>query len=154
MKLPALLLMMILLVAATQRTPEQVRAWQTQRGWLQGGAWQAHDTWQEHRAQRWSSDQRTWTQRGGYGGFVIPQDRFDRNFGAQHVFRVRTRPVIYLGYPRIEFGGYSFLLVYPWPEYWPDNWYDVNDLFIEYDDGYYLHNRGYAQVRLAIAVLL
>ena len=42
----------------------------------------------------------------------------------------------------------------PWPEYWSDNWYAVDDLYIDYDDGYYLHNRNYSQVRLAITVAL
>ena len=140
--------------SSTQHTAEQVRVWQDQKGWLKAGAWQPHETWQEHRAQRWSADSRTWAQRGGYGGFTIPQERFESNFGKQHLFHIQTRPVLYLGYPRIEYGGYSLLLVDPWPEYWPDNWYDVNEVYIDYDGGYYLHNRGYAQVRLAIAVLL
>lgn len=137
-----------------RRTPEQARAWQEQRGWLKPGAWQAHQTWQENRAQRWSSDHRTWPQRGSYGGSYIPQDRFSLNFGDRHMFRIHSQPVMYLGFPRFECSGYSFLLVDPWPEYWPDNWYDANDVYIDYDDGYYLHNRGYPQVRLAIAVVL
>jgi hypothetical protein len=134
-----------------QRTDQQARQWQEQRGWLkQGGGWPAYDTWKEGRAQKWSSDHRTWPERGGYGGYNIPPARFNLNFGSQHPFRLAARPVISSGYPRFEYSGYSFLLVDPWPEYWADNWYDVNDVYIDYDNGYYLHNRGYAQVRLAI----
>jgi hypothetical protein len=59
-----------------------------------------------------------------------------------------------MGYPRFEYGGYAFLLVDPYPEYWADNWYDSDDLYIDYDDGYYLYNRGYPQVRLAITIAL
>jgi hypothetical protein len=138
-----------------QRTQQQARAWQQQRGWLQGGGgWQGHDTWQQARAQRWSSDHRTWAQRGGYGGYYIPQDRFSLYFGNQHSFRLRTRPVMYMGYPRFEYSGFSFLLVDPWPEYWSENWYDSDDVYIDYDDGYYLYNRRYPQVRLAITIAL
>ena len=137
-----------------KRTDQQVRLWQEQKGWLKPGGWLAHDTWPETRAQRWSSDHRAWPERGGYGGYLVPAARFTLNFGAQHPFRLAARPIMAMGYPRFEYSGFSFLLVDPWPEYWPDNWYDVNDLYIDYDNGYYLHNRGYAQVRLAILVEL
>jgi hypothetical protein len=66
-------------------------------------------------------------------------------------------PTIYLGYPRFTYGGYSFLLVDPWPEYWADNWYATDDVYIAYDDydnGYYLYNRRYPAIRLAITVAL
>ena len=49
------------------------------------------------------------------------------------------------------------MLVDPWPEYWADDWYDTDDLYIDYDDydnGYYLCNRRYPDVRLAITVAL
>jgi hypothetical protein len=122
----------------------------------QGGAWQAHDSFQQTRAQHWSSDHRTWAQRGGYGGYYIPQTTFVLSFGNQHYFRLRTLPVMYMGYPRFEYGGVSFLLLDPWPEYWSDNWYGTNDLYIDYDEydgGYYLYNRSDHQIRLAIAVV-
>jgi len=61
---------------------------------------------------------------------------------------------MYLGYPRFEYSGISFLLVDPYPEYCAENWYDLDDVYIDYDDGYYLHNRSYPQVRLAIAIAL
>jgi hypothetical protein len=120
----------------------------------QGGGWQGRDTWQKSRAQRWYSDHRTWAQRGGYGGYRIPADRFSLSFGSRHSFRIRTRPVMYMGYPRLEYGGFSFLLVDPWPEYWSDNWYEYEDVYVDYDDGYYLHNPNYPQVKLALAVTL
>ena len=95
----------------------------------------------------WESDHRTWAQRGGYGGYYIPQDRFSLYFGSQHWFRMHSRPTIYMGYPRFSYGGFSFLLVDPWPEYWAENWYDTDDVYIDYDDGYYLYNRRYPGVR-------
>jgi hypothetical protein len=137
-----------------KRTEQQARAWQQERGWLKPGGWAGKDTWQQHRANRWSSDHRTWAQRGGYGGSYIPQDQFGRNFGFEHLFRLRGRPVLYAGYPRFEYSGVSFLVVDPWPEYWSDNWYDFDDVYIVYDDGYYLCNRAYSQVKLAIAVVI
>jgi len=60
-----------------------------------------------------------------------------------------------MGYPRFDYGGYSFLLLDPWPEYWSDNWYDSDDLYIDYGgDGYYLYNRRYPDVRLAVTILV
>jgi hypothetical protein len=44
-----------------------------------------------------------------------------------------------MGYPRFQYGGFSFMLVDPWPEYWAEDWYDTDDLYIDYDDGYYLY---------------
>jgi hypothetical protein len=131
-----------------------VQTWQQQRGWLQKGGWQGHDSWQQNRAQHWSSDHRNWSQRGGYGGYYIPQQTFGLYFGRQHFFRIRSRPTIYMGYPRFYYGGFSFLLVDPWPEYWHDNWYDADDVYIDYDDGYYLYNRNYPGVGLAITIVL
>jgi hypothetical protein len=62
---------------------------------------------------------------------------------------------MYLGYPRFEYGGYSFLMVDPWPEYWSDNWYASDDVYVDYDnDGYYLFDRNDPQVRLAVTIAL
>ncbi len=63
-------------------------------------------------------------------------------------------PVMYMGYPRFSYGGYSFLMVDPWPSAWSQNWYSTDDLYIEYNDGYYLYNRRYPQFGLAIMVAL
>ncbi len=136
------------------RTEQQAVAWQKQRGWLQRGGWQGNNTWQRSRAQQWEREHRTWVQRGGYGGYYIPQDRFNLYFGRQHWFRVHSRPIIYMGYPRFSYGGFTFLLVDPWPEYWAENWYEADDVFIDYDDGYYLYNRRSPSVRLAITVVM
>ena len=138
-----------------QRTQQQAVAWQQQRGWLQqGGGWRGQGTWQQSRAQRWESEHRNWTQRGGYGGYYIPQSRFSLYFGNQHWFRMHSRPTIYMGYPRFSYSGYSFMLLDPWPEYWEEDWYDTDDVFIDYDDGYYLYNRRYPSARLAITVVM
>jgi hypothetical protein len=57
-----------------------------------------------------------------------------------------------MGYPRFSYGGFSFLLLDPWPASWAANWYSADDLYIDYDDGYYLNNRRYPDFRLAVMV--
>ncbi len=136
-----------------ERTQQEAQIWQQQRAWIKSGGWTPRNTWEQGRAQRWATEHRTWAQRGGYGGALIAQDRFNLSFGNQHLFRLAAVPVMYLGYPRFEYGGVSFLLVDPWPEYWSTNWYSVDDLYIDFSDGYYLHNRTYSQVSLAITVV-
>jgi hypothetical protein len=136
------------------RTEQEAIAWQQQRGWLRQGAWEGRGNWHENRARHWAIEHRTWVQRGGYGGYFIPQERFRVSFGREHWFRIRTRPVIYMGYPRFSYGGFSFLLVDPWPESWAENWYDSDDVYIDYDGGYYLYNRRYPGIALAITVVM
>jgi hypothetical protein len=138
-----------------QRSQQQARTWQQQRGWTQqGGGWRGNATWQGDRSQNWASDHRSWEQRGGYGGYYIPQATFGISFGSQHFFRIRSRPVIFEGYPRFQYGGFSFLLVDPWPQDWSEDWYANDDVYIDYDDGYYLYNRSYPEQRLAITIAL
>jgi hypothetical protein len=135
-----------------QRSPQEAHAWARQAGWRQNGGWQEHHSWQEHRAHHWDDDHRTWGQRGGYGGAYIPEDRFYRHFGRDHFFRIRSRPTIYMGYPRFRYGGVGFIFVDPWPEYWTDTWYEDDEVYVDYDDGYYLYNRRYPGVAIAITV--
>ena len=45
------------------------------------GAWQGHASWQQDRSSNWQADHRTWAQRGGYGGYYIPQASFSLHFG-------------------------------------------------------------------------
>jgi hypothetical protein len=138
-----------------QRPQPQARAWQQQNGWREHGGWQGHPNWQQHRATNWQADHRTWGQRGGYGGYYIPQDRFQRRFGIDHGFRIGQRPVMYMGYPRFRYGGFSFMMVDPYPEYWSEDWYQSDDVYVDYtDDGYYLFNRRYPDAPIAITVVL
>ncbi len=46
------------------------------------------------------------------------------------------------------------MMVDPWPEYWAENCYAADDVYVDYDHGYYLYNRCYPQVRLAITITL
>ena len=110
--------------------------------------------WQRHRSQRWDSDHRNWQQRGGYDGYRIPDDRYRGYFGRGHGFRIYGLPFLVVsGYPRFQYGGYWISLVDPWPEYWGNDWYDNDDVYVTYvDHGYYLYNRRYPRVGLAISI--
>jgi hypothetical protein len=57
------------------------------------------------------------------------------------------------GFPRFQYGGYWFSLVDPWPGYWAHNWYETDDVYVVYaNNGYYMYNRRYPTVGLAINV--
>jgi len=123
-----------------QRTPEQHRVQQS--------------AMQQHRSHTWDSDHRNWKQRGGYSGYRIPDDRFRGYFGQEHGFRISGLPFLVVsGYPRFQYSGYWFSMVDPWPEYWGDDWYDNDDVYVVYvDDGYYLYNNRYPNVGIAINI--
>jgi hypothetical protein len=140
--------------AQPQRTQQQAQTWQQQKGWARNGGWQPHASFQQDRSANWSSDHRTWAQRGGYGGFYIPTATFGLYFGNAHYFRLHALPSMYLGYPRFEYGGFTFMLVDPYPANWPENWYDADDLYIDYNDGYYLYNRNYPGIGLALSIVV
>ena len=60
---------------------------------------------------------------------------------------------VYSGYPRFQYGGFWFGFIDPWPEYWSDNWYENDDVYIVYsEDGYYLYNRRHPRDRITITV--
>jgi hypothetical protein len=63
-------------------------------------------------------------------------------------------PGMYQGYPRFAYGGYWFSMVDPWPQYWAANWFGSDDLYIGSADGYYLYNRRYPGVGIAVIVTL
>ena len=123
-----------------QRTQEQQRVEQS--------------TWQNHRSGNWQSDHRNWQQRGGYNGYRIPQDRYRGYFGSQHYFRIFGLPfMVYNGYPRFQYEGYWITLLDPWPNYWSNDWYDNDDVYIAYgNDGYYMYNRRYPGIGIAISI--
>ena len=128
--------------APRQRTPEQQRVQQA--------------AWQQHRSERWESDHHTWQQRGGYNGYRIPDARFRGYFGPEHGFRIYGRPFLVVGgFPRFQYRGYWFSLVDPWPQYWSNNWYDTDEVYVSYvDNGYYLYDRSHPDAGIAIRITL
>jgi hypothetical protein len=128
--------------SAQQRSPEQVRVQQV--------------AWQGDRAHSWQSEHRTWQQRGGYDGYRVPDERFRSYYGQDHGFRIDVLPVLLVGgQRRFQYGGYWFGLIDPWPEYWSSDWYDSDDVYVDYyGDGYYLFNRRYPGDRIAISFYL
>jgi len=113
-----------------------------------------HGVWAQHRAHSWQTEHRTWQQRGGYDGFHIPDYHFRGYFGPRHTFRINSLSLeIFGGYPRFQYNDYWFSILDPWPEYWPDDWYENDDVYVNYtEDGYYLYNRRYPGDRIAITV--
>ncbi len=133
-----------------QQRKQQQQATRQQRQQQQQAAWRAH------RASNWQSEHRSWQQRGGYNGYRIPEARYRVYFGPRHMFRINRYPVMVIGgYPRFQYGGFWFGFVDPWPEYWSDDWYENDDVYVDYSgDGYYLYNSRYPQVRIAVMVYL
>ena len=112
--------------------------------------------WQQHRASSWQTEHRTWQQRGGYNGYRIPEDHFHGYFGRDHGFRIYNLSLeIFGGHPRFQYEGYWFCVVDPWPEYWSADWYENDDVYIDYyGDGYYMYNRRYPRDRIAVIVYM
>lgn len=112
--------------------------------------------WQQHRAANWQADHRTWQQRGGYHGYRIPDARFQGYFGPSHGFRIQGLPFLVVGgYPRFQYQGYWLSVVDPYPETWGAAWYDSDEVYVVYtDNGYYLYNRSYPGIGLAISISL
>jgi hypothetical protein len=138
---------------------DQQRQHQDNRSSQQRSPVQVHQqevAWQGDRAHSWQSEHRTWQERGGYNGYRVPDDRFRSYYGQDHGFRIYSLPVRYVsGHRRFHYGGYWFGLVDPWPEYWSNDWYDSDDVYVDYyGDGYYLYNRRYPGDRIAISFYL
>ncbi len=117
---------------------------------------QRQAVWQQHRAHNWQAEHRTWQQRGGYNGYRIPQARFDGYFGPGHDFRMsRFSLVIYGGHPRFYCNGFWFSMLDPWPETWSSDWYNNDNVYINYTDGgYYMYNQNYPGIGIAVNVSL
>jgi hypothetical protein len=110
--------------------------------------------WLDHRAHNWQAEHRSWDQRGGYKGYRISNARYRSSFGPSHSFRMFSFPLMVVGgFPRFQYGGLWFSVMDPWPEYWSDNWYGNDDLYVEfYMGGYYLRNRMHPLDRMALTV--
>lgn len=115
---------------------------------------QVHSGFGQSRAHDWNDDHRTWRQRGGYNGYRVPEERFRLYFGNSHFFRINSLPMVFVGgYPRFQYDGYWVTFADPWPEQWPDTWYQTDDTYLDYsDDGYYLYNRSRPGPGIAVTI--
>lgn len=83
----------------------------------------------------------------GKGGH-IPDEKFRSSFGRSHTFHP-SRPVIVNNQPTFVYGGYSFIMVDPWPA----EWAYTDDCYIDYVDGeYFLFDVLHPGVRIALFV--
>jgi hypothetical protein len=46
------------------------------------------------------------------------------------------------------------MMVDPWPESWSEDWYATDDVYVGYDNGYYLYNRRDPGFGIALTVML
>ena len=108
----------------------------------------------QSRAGSWQEEHQSWSQRGGYNGYRIPDNRFRQYFGRDHFFRIYGLPLVFVGgMPRFQYDGYWVTILDPWPESWGPNWYETDDVYLDYTgDGYYLYDRMYPGFPIAVTV--
>ena len=108
----------------------------------------------QSKAGNWSSDHKTWQQRGGYNGYRIPDARFNLYFGRQHYFHISSLPILFVGgFPRFQYDGYWITFVDPWPDNWNPDWYETDNIYLDYtDDGYYLYDQNYPGIGIAVTI--
>ncbi len=134
------------------------------RGGMHGGvhhsgvpqAGQARAGFLQSRASAWDREHRSWSQRGGYQGFRVPDDRFRLYFGNNHFFTINLLPMVFVGgYPRFQYDGYWVTFVDSWPQTWAQTWFETDAVYIDYtNDGYYLYNRNHPGVAIAVNISL
>jgi len=108
----------------------------------------------QSRAGSWKDEHQSWSQRGGYNGYRIPDARFRLYFGRDHFFRITGLPLVFVGgLPRFQYDGYWVTIMDPWPESWGADWYETDDVYLDNTgDGYYLYDRNYPDYPIAVTV--
>jgi hypothetical protein len=117
---------------------------------------QERTIFQQRRASNWGADHRDWRSRGGYVGFLIPDASFGLYFGRAHYFHVWGLPLVYVGgYPEFQYQGYWFELLDPVPPDWAPDWYQTDQVYIDWDPdygGYYLYDASHPGESLAVDI--
>jgi outer membrane biosynthesis protein TonB len=117
---------------------------------------QERTIFQQRRATNWGADHRDWRARGGYVGFHIPDARFGLYFGRAHYFHVWGLPMVYVGgYPEFQYQGYWFELLDPVPPDWAPDWFQTDEVYIDWDPdsgGYYLYDASHPGEALAVEI--
>jgi hypothetical protein len=135
------------------RTSSDAKHWQDKRMWRQPGTWAGADTWANARAKDWTKERTTWPLRGGYGGAFITQAEYEKHYTVSHNFRIGDQPRMKNGYAHFKHAGDHFVIVDPYPENWNEKWHSSDDVYLEYNQGYYLHNRQHPGSPLAVMAL-
>lgn len=82
----------------------------------------------------------------------IPDEKFKASFGRQHNFRVNqviNQTTVVAGQTQFIYGGYTFVVLDPWPS----DWMFTDDCYIDYVDGdYFLIDLLHPGVRIALFV--
>lgn len=91
--------------------------------------------------------------RGGYGGAFITQPAYEKYYTVAHDFRIGDEPTMIDGYAHFKHEGDEFVIVDPYPENWNTKWHSSDDVYLDYNRGYYLHNRQHTGSPLAVMVL-
>jgi hypothetical protein len=80
----------------------------------------------------------------------IPDDKFRASFGRSHTF-VISKPVVVNNQPTFQYGGFTFIIVDPWPVAWAY----TDDCYIDFIDGdYFLFDVLHPGVRIALFVVM
>lgn len=79
----------------------------------------------------------------------IPDDRFRAQFGRGHTFAVR-RATVAGDQPGFVYGGYTFVMLDPWPS----DWAYTDGCYVDYVDGdYYLYDMMHPGMRIALFIV-
>lgn len=107
----------------------------------------------QSQSRNWRDQHRNWGQRGGYSGYRVPDERFSLYFGENHFFRIGGLPLVFVGgYPRFQYDGYWVTFMDPWPEDWDPMWYQNDDVYLGYSDGYYIYDRNHPGIGIAVTI--
>jgi len=80
----------------------------------------------------------------------IPDDKFRANFGRGHTF-VISKTVVVNDQPTFVYGGYSFIVLDPWPS----GWAYTDECYVDYIDGeYFLFDVLHPGVHVALFVTM
>jgi hypothetical protein len=102
-------------------------------------------------AQQQGEKQSKKAQRAGGGSKGhIPDDRFRANFGRAHTFRINHVTTV-SSTPQFVYGGYTFIIVDPWPAVW----LYTDDCYIDFiDDEYFLFDLAHPGKRILVNVVV
>ena len=104
---------------------------------------------QDEKTSRHEESKEVQNDRHMQAGSRIPDDKFRAHFGREHTFHV-GHPTIVEGRPQFQYGGYSFVIVDPWPV----GWAYTDAVYIDFMDGvYYLIDPVHPGIQIVVNVV-